>query len=209
VRPLEWIAVSGVAGALLLALAGICSIVYLAAVKRGSSVVGTAVRSAARHTSTSWPPRPASTSSSRSATRPGEPSSRGHPLTELQEHARRDLVPTYRRFGECLQIAGAFADPATARTLIPLHRSVTQWINASEQDLPDADRSQSYAVYLRGSAYVRAIRADLGLRDLDEVKNFAETWTASDVAPESPGAAPPGRQRSSAEAERTSKHIVE
>jgi hypothetical protein len=116
----------------------------------------------------------------------------GRPLTELEQDARRQLVPAYRRFGECIQVAGAFADRDTARTLAPLHRAMTTWINASQQDLPDADRAEAFAVYLRGAAFVRAVRAELGLPDLEEAGGEDEVWSRPTESTALPAQAPVG-----------------
>ena len=210
-QPIEWIAIIGVSGALLLGIAGTCSLVYIAAGiareerrRRGRSERKEAYLELLAAKARLDQVIPECKSAQRAE-------ADGYPLTELQVHARSELVPAYRRFGERLEIAGAFADPATARTLVPLHRAVTTWMNAPPGELPDADRPDSWSVYIWSLAFVRAIRADLDLPDLDvDVNGYADAWVAPNLDVAVAEAPPrPARQRAAPRAEQTSGHDVE
>ncbi len=197
-RAVDWIAVLGVVTALALGLSGVLGIMFVSAghTRNERLHLLRAERREAYLALLAAKARLDQLIPECSAARTAE--AEGRTLTELEQQARRDLVPTYRRFGECVQVAGAFADAETAKTLTPLHRAVTRWITASQQDVPDADRAEAWAVYLRTTTFVRAVRRDLDFADLEGADDYADAGdqTGAGLRPQ-PAAvtAPPSRQR--------------
>jgi hypothetical protein len=206
-QPVQWIAVLGVVAALVLGLGGIAGLTVVSS-RQARSADAERLR-AERRTAyldlLAAKARLDQVVPECNAARIAE--LEGRPLSPLEQDARQQLVPAYRRFGECTHIASAFAGPDVVRTLVPLHRAMTTWINASQRVTPDADRTEAWAVYLRGVAFVRAVRAELGLPDLDEVAPDEERWNGGDTSAWLPAQAPgaePSRRRTAPEQERMS-----
>ena len=167
-RTVDWIAVIGVVATVVLGLAGIVGVTWTAS-RQAAVTLQTAGRNERReaylHLLAAKARVEQLITECRSARRAR---SEGETLSELQRNALTELIPAYRSFCDRVQIAMAFADPATAHTLEPLQRAMSRWVVASQDDAPEADRAEALGVQVWGAAFVRAVRDDLGVTALGD-----------------------------------------
>jgi len=184
-RSVEWIAVIGVVAAVVLGLAGIAAVTWTAS-RQAAMTLTTAGRNERREAYLNLLASKARVdqliTECRSARRAR---SEGRALSTLQENALTELIPAYRSFCDRVQIAAAFADPATAHTLEPLQRAMSRWVVASQDDGPEADRAEALGVQVWGAAFVRAVRDDLGVTALGDDADPAPAGRTPAAGPES------------------------